>query len=100
MGVLLIVLGLAAAGLVADFLVENHLTSAPAESLTLLGTSFRFSQPELVLSAFIAGALAIVLVLSGARLVKGGWGRRRELKSRLDDLKRENAELRTEHPDG
>ena len=37
MGSLLILLGLGAAGLVADYVVENDLTTAPSQSVNLLG---------------------------------------------------------------
>ena len=44
MGLLLIVIGLASAGLVAGFVLENHLGSAPVESFALFGSSFRASR--------------------------------------------------------
>ena len=59
MGMLLILLGLAAAGLVADFVVENDLTTAPGQAVSILGGSFRLSLPELVLGAAVLGALAV-----------------------------------------
>ena len=98
MGMLLIVLGVASAGLVADFLVENHLTSAPSESIGLLGTSFKLSQPEVVLAAFVAGMLAIVFLAFGAKLARGRRGRRRALKVRVRNLEQENKELRDTAP--
>ena len=63
MGMLLILLGLAAAGLVADFVVENDLTTAPSQTVSLLGGSFDLSLPELVLGAAVLGALAVFLVM-------------------------------------
>jgi uncharacterized protein YneF (UPF0154 family) len=92
-GVLLVVLGLVSAGLIADFLVENELMSAPADSFALFGATFELSRPELVLIAAILGVLAVVLVMLGAGLLRGSWGRRRALKRRLADLERENAEM-------
>jgi hypothetical protein len=92
-GVLLIVLGLVSAGLLVDFLVENHLGSAPTESFALLGTTFRLSRPELVLVAAVLGALAVTLVLLGVGLLRGSWGRRRALKRRVTDLEKENTDL-------
>lgn len=99
MGILLMILGLASAGLIADFVLENHLTSAPVESFTVLGSSFKFSVPALVLSAFVAGALTLLLVKSGMTLMRQRRTRRRTLKRRLADLERENATLRTKHED-
>jgi hypothetical protein len=92
-GVLLLVLGLVSAGLVADYLVENDLMSASADSFSLFGATFELSEPELVLIAAILGALAVVFVMLGAGLLRGSWGRRRALKHRLADLERENAEM-------
>ena len=68
MGVLLILLGLAAAGLVADFVVENDLTTAPNQTVDLFGGSFQLSLPEMVLGAAVLGALAVVLVILGLGL--------------------------------
>ena len=100
MGMLLMILGLASAGLVADFVLENHLTSAPLESITILGSSFKVSVPALVLGAFVAGALTLILVKSGMALMRQRRTRRRTLKRRLADLERENATLRTKREDG
>jgi hypothetical protein len=93
MGVLLIMLGLAAGGLVADFVVENDLTTASPQVVSLAGGSFRFSLPEVVLGAAVVGALAILLVILGIGLLRGSWGRRRALKRQIADLRQENAEL-------
>jgi hypothetical protein len=95
MGILLILVGLAAAGLVADYVVENDLTTAPSQAVSLLGGSFRLSQPELVLGAAVLGALAVVLVLLGLGLLRGSWGRRRALKQQISDLRLENTDLRS-----
>jgi hypothetical protein len=95
MGMLLILLGLAAAGLVADYVVENDLTTAPSQAVSLLGGSFSLSQPELVLAAALLGALAVVLVMLGLGLLRGSWGRRRALKRQISDLQLENTDLRS-----
>jgi hypothetical protein len=95
MGVLLMILGLASAGLVADFVIENHLASAPAESFTLFGSTISLSVPALVLSAFVAGALTIVLLKAGMVLARQRGEKRRALRRRVADLEAENAKLRT-----
>src|SRR5437773_11243772 len=95
MGMLLILLGLAAAGLVADFVVENDLTTAPNQTVSLLGGSFDLSLPELVLGAAVLGALAVFLVMLGLGLLRGSWGRRRALKKQISDLQLENTDLRS-----
>lgn len=95
MGIVLILLGLAVAGVVADFLVENDLTSAPNQTVALFGGSFQLSTPEVVLGAAVFGALSILLVILGAGLFRGSWGRRRALKRLIADLEQENAALRS-----
>ena len=95
MGMLLILLGVAAAGLVADYVVENDLTTAPSQAVSLFGGSFSLSQPELVLGAAVLGALAVVLVMLGVGLLRGSWGRRRALKRQISDLRLENTDLRS-----
>ena len=99
MGVLLMILGVASAGLVADFVLENHLASAPVESFTVLGSSFDVSVPALVPGAFVAGALTLILVKAGMTLAGQRRTRRRDLKRRLAALERENATLRSTHED-
>jgi len=101
MGILLILLGLVSAGLVADFLVENHLGTAPSQSVELLGSSVRLSSADLVLVAFIAGLAFVLLVALGIRFARRSREKRRGLKRQLGDLERENSELRsTGNPDG
>lgn len=95
MGMLLILLGLAAVSLVADFVVENDLTTAPSQAVSILSGSFRLSLPELVLGAAVLGALAVVLVMLGLGLLRGSWGRRRALKQQIADLRLENTDLRS-----
>jgi len=91
MWILLILLGLIAAGVVADFLVENDLATAPHQTVALFGGSFRLSTPEVVLGAAVLGALSVLLVILGVGFLRGSWGRRRALKRRLSDLEQENA---------
>lgn len=93
MGIVLILLGLAVAGVVADFLVENDLTSAPNQTVALFGGSFQLSTPEV--GAAVFGALSILLVILGGGLFRGSWGRRRALKRLIADLEQENAALRS-----
>ena len=95
MGMLLILFGLAAAGLVADFVVENDLTTAPGQGVSLLGGSFDFSLPEVALGAAALGALAVILLMLGMGLLRGSWGRRRALKQQIADLRLENTDLRS-----
>jgi hypothetical protein len=92
--VLLILLGLAAAGLVVDFLAENDLASAPHQTVAFLGGSFRLSTPEVVLGAAVLGAISVLLVVMGIGLFRGSWGRRRALKRKIAYLEQENGELR------
>jgi hypothetical protein len=91
--VLLILLGLAAAGLVVDFLVENDLASAQHQTVAFLGGSYRLSTPEVVLGAAVLGAVSVVLIVMGIGLLRGSWGRRRALKRRIGALEQENRKL-------
>jgi hypothetical protein len=94
-GVLLILLGCVPIGLVADYLVENDVGSAPAGSFVLLHGSLRFSQPYLVLVGFVLGASSILFITLGLGLIRGSWGRRKNLKRRVEDLQTENTNLRS-----
>ena len=94
MGVLTIFLGLAIAGVVGDYVVENHLLTAANEPITLFGTTFTVSGAGVVVGAFLAGALAVLLLVVGVGFLRGSWGRRRTLKRRLTQLEWENTELR------
>jgi len=94
MGMLLILLGLVAAGVVADFLVENDLATAPDQTVALFGGSFQLSTPEVVLGAAVLGALSVLLVILGVGFLRGSWGRRRVLKRRVAVLEQENASHR------
>ena len=101
MGVLLMILGLATAGLIADFVIENHLATAPAESFNLIGTTVDVSVPVLVLAAFVAGALTLILMKAWTTLASQRRTKRRALRRRVTDLEAENAKLRmTKRADG
>lgn len=90
MWILLILLGLVTAGIVGDFVVENHLTTAPDQAFLLFGRSFELSRPKLALATAILGALAILFLGLGVGRLRGRRGRRRGLKA----LEQENTELR------
>lgn len=100
MGIVLLILGLGAAGVIADFLVENGLGEGPDRTFELFGTTFQMSTTEVVLGAAILGAIAITLVAIGLGVMGVELGRRRErraerraLEDRVDSLVRRNEEL-------
>jgi hypothetical protein len=100
MGIVLLILGLGAAGVIADFLVENGLGEGPDNTFELFGTTFQMSTTEVVLGAAILGAIAIALVAIGLGVMGVEIGRRRErraerrdLEGRIDMLHRRNDEL-------
>jgi cytochrome c biogenesis factor len=95
MGLLLIFLGLLTAGVVADFIAENDLLTAPNQSITLFGTSMTVSGAAVVVAAFLAGVVTLLLVVIGIGLLRGSWGRRRALKRRIAELEWQNTELRS-----
>jgi hypothetical protein len=99
MGIALILLGLAAAGLVVDFAVENWSSAANDVSFSLFGGSFTATQVEVAVAAAVLGAIAIALCVLGAGLLRGSRGRRRTVKRRISELERENAELRQHRTD-
>lgn len=94
MGLLSIVLGLALAGVLADFLIENDIATAAEQSFVIAGTTQHLSMPVLVAIAFAIGALALGLILLGIRSMRRG--RRRMLKQRIRSLEDENARLHTQ----
>ncbi|HYT80448.1 MAG TPA: hypothetical protein VEQ37_14580 [Actinomycetota bacterium] len=94
MWIFLILVGMVAAGIVADFVVENHLTTAPDQAFMLFRHSFELSTPKLVLAAAVLGILAILFLGFGLGLLRGSWGRRRGLKRGLKALEEENTELK------
>ena len=99
MGIALILLGLAAAGLVVDFAVENWTAAANDVTFSLFGGSFTATQVEVTIGAAVLGAIAIALCVLGARLLHGSRDRRRTARRRISELERENAALRDRRPD-
>jgi uncharacterized integral membrane protein len=99
MGIALILLGLAAAGLVVGFAVENWSAAANDVTFSLFGGSFTATQVEVVIGAAVLGAIAIALCVLGAGLLRGSHGRRRSTRRRISELERENAALRERRPD-
>jgi uncharacterized integral membrane protein len=99
MGIALILLGFAAAGLVVDFAVENWSAATNDVSFSLFGGSFSATQVEVAVGAAVLGAVAIALCVLGAGLLRGSRGRRRTTKRRISELERENAELREHRTD-
>jgi len=90
-GVLLILLGIALAGIIADFVIENDIATAATQPFALFGTTIELSTPALVAIAFGLGTLAILLVFAGVRRMRRG--RRRLLQQRIEDLQDQNARL-------
>jgi type IV secretory pathway VirB10-like protein len=93
MGLVLILLGTAAAGIVADFVIENDLASAPNQAFDLFGSTFNFSVPEVVLGAAVLGAVAITLIALGLGFLGISIGRRRERRAEVRELERNTTEL-------
>ena len=91
MGVLLILLGIAMFGVLADFVIENDIATAATQSFALFGTTIELSAPALVAIAFGLGVLAMLLVFASVRRARRG--RRRLLQQRIEDLKDQNARL-------
>jgi len=99
MGIVLILLGLVAAGLVVDFALENWSAAANEVSFSLFGGSFTATQVDVAIAAAVLGAVAIALCVLGAGLLRGSRGRRRTTKRRIAELERENEELREHRTD-
>ena len=93
MGVLLILLGIATAGVLADFLIENDVATAATQSFSLFGTTIELSVPALVAIAFGLGVLAVLLIFAGVR--RSRRARRQLLQQRIEDLQDQNARLAT-----
>jgi hypothetical protein len=94
MGILLILLGLGAGAAVADFIIENHLATAPDQAFKLFGNHWHLSEPELVLGGAVLGALAVALLAVGFGLLGHGLGRRRVARAERKDLEGQLATLR------
>ena len=95
MGLLLIFLGLLTAGVLADYVSENHLLNAPNQTVMLFGTKITVSGVAPLVAAFLAGLLTFALIVVGIGLLRGSWGRRRNLKRRIAELEWQNTELRS-----
>jgi uncharacterized integral membrane protein len=100
MGIVLILLGLMAAGLVVDFAVENWSAAANDVTFSLFGGSFTATQVDVAIAAAVLGAVSIAMCVLGAGLLRGSRGRRRTTKRRIAELERENVELREHRTDG
>lgn len=94
MGIAFILLGVLAAGIVADFVVENDLAGG-AQEFSLLGGSFTFTESQLVVGAALLGGLSVLLAILGIGVLRGSWGRRKAMKHRMQELEAENAALRS-----
>jgi hypothetical protein len=93
-GVLSIILGLVLMGAVADVIVENDITSAVQQPLTVAGTTQHVSPPVLAAIAFAAGAFGVVLIVLGIRRMRHAG--RKQLQDRIRSLQDENARLHTQ----
>jgi hypothetical protein len=94
MGVVLILIGLIPAGVVADYLIENHIASAPTQSVLLFKRSLALSQPELVAVGFVLGISSFIFIMLGVGLIRDSWGKRKGLKQQIAKLEDENTKLR------
>jgi uncharacterized integral membrane protein len=94
MGIALILLGLLAAGIVVDFAVENWSEGTADLTFALFGGSFTLTQIQVVIGAAVLGAVAVLLCILGARLLRVSRGRHRTDRRRVADLERENAALK------
>lgn len=94
MGIVLILLGLLAAGIVVDFAVENWSAGTADMTFELFGSSVTLTQMQVVLGAAVLGAVAVALCIVGAGLLRGSRGRRRNARRRIADLEGENEELK------
>jgi Lipopolysaccharide assembly protein A domain len=93
MGIVLILLALVTAGVTVDFLIENDLGQAPAQSFEMFGRGFELSGPAQVLVAFGLGALTVALLVLGFRLMRDRRERRRRMEKRVAELEAENTRL-------
>jgi uncharacterized protein HemX len=92
MGILVLLLGLAAAGVLADVAVQNDPGLAPKQAVDVFGQTLHLSNRELVVAGAILGAAAVLLVAAGLALLGMRLGRRRDQQAARQDL-----EKRTEH---
>lgn len=94
MGIVLILLGLASAAVVADLIVETDFAMETA-GYSLFGGTFEWSERQVVIGAAVMGALAVLFIGTGFRLLRGSWDRSRSRKQRIRGLELENEELRS-----
>jgi hypothetical protein len=95
MGVLMIILSLAAAGVVADYIAENDLLTAPNHAITLFGSNITVSGVAVVIVPFALGALAAALFVIGMGLIRGSSDNWRAMKRRVAELEWEITSLRS-----
>jgi hypothetical protein len=81
-------------GAVVDVVVENDVTSAIQQPLTVAGTTQHVSPAVLAAIAFAAGAFAVVLIVLGIRRLRHAG--RTQLQERIRTLQDENAHLHTQ----
>lgn len=93
MSVFLILLGLALAGVLADFLIENDVATAAGQPVTIAATSVELSTPMVAAIAFGLGVCSVLLIVAGIRRFRRGH--RRTLQDRVARLEEENARLAT-----
>jgi cell division protein FtsB len=91
-GIVVILLGLAAAGVLADAAVENA-SAAGTHTVALFGQTVHPSTVQLAVGGAILGALAVILVGTGVAVLRAVRRRhrapgpdRRELERRVDQL--------------
>ena len=80
-GIVVILLGLAAAGVLADAAVENA-ASAPTHPVVVFGQTLHLSSVALAVAGAILGALVVLLVGIGIAVLRG---RRRRQRSSAPD---------------
>jgi hypothetical protein len=104
MGILVLLFGLAAAGVLADVAVENHSGSAPTEAVDVFGQTVHLSTPELAVAGAVLGAAAVVLIGLGLALLglrlgrrRGQQAERRELDQRLEHLSARSSLLESQN---
>ena len=95
LGVLMIILSVASAGVVADYIAENDLLTAPNQSIALFGSHVTVSGVAVVIVPFALGALAAALFVIGMGLLRGSSDNWRAMKRRVAELEWEITSLRS-----
>ena len=85
MGIALILLGVLAAGMVVDVAVENW-SEGTAMTFALFGGSFTLTQIQVVIGAAALAAVAVVLCMLGAWLLRVSPHRHRTARRRVMDF--------------